>query len=84
MGASCCCLRFVDLDDYADPNGDIYRHCICFRCFAQRFVSMLLGGVCLYVTPLVPSCPSGGISLDGVANSLCILVVLAPLAQRNT
>lgn len=40
MGAVCGCLRADDFEEYLNPNSSIYRHCVCFRCFIQQFLSV--------------------------------------------
>ncbi|MFS7974889.1 hypothetical protein Hanom_Chr10g00874071 [Helianthus anomalus] len=37
MGAVCCCLHY-DYEDYVNPNSNLYRNCICLRCFLQNFL----------------------------------------------
>lgn len=39
MGAVCCCLRAEDIEDYVNPNGSVYRNCMCLSCFVQNFLN---------------------------------------------
>lgn len=40
MGATCCCLRTEDFEDYLNPNSSVYRNCICLSCFIQNLLNV--------------------------------------------
>ncbi|KAL0924895.1 hypothetical protein M5K25_005755 [Dendrobium thyrsiflorum] len=40
MGSICSCFRVEDFEEYRNPYGSIYRHCVCLRFLSQRFMLM--------------------------------------------
>ncbi|KAJ6815426.1 E3 ubiquitin-protein ligase-like [Iris pallida] len=40
MGSICSCFCMEGLGEFMHSDASIYRHCVCLRCLAQRFIHM--------------------------------------------
>nr|GLL18779.1 E3 ubiquitin-protein ligase At3g02290-like [Ipomoea trifida]GMC59494.1 E3 ubiquitin-protein ligase At3g02290-like [Ipomoea batatas] len=67
MGAVCCCLQ-DEFDNFASPNGSIYRNCICLRCFVQNFLHVYSSLFRRGEQHAIPSSTQGTTSLSSTAS----------------